>query len=308
MSRNLHRRLQVSVVCPFKVIFLFKKQIQPLLHPNMSSRVRHSGRSHTSSAITLYDTNVQHGYNISHPWAPNIWRVRFILNYKRLPYKTIWVELADVESTLRSIAAPPSTLRNDGRPVYSLPVLVDSTNSSYTPVILSNANNISEYLESTYPRPAVFPEGSRALQSLYAHYIQEIFVKPLLPIMVPMSHQHLSDRSQRHLRTPGSLFDAYSSQGYASSHPLPPGPQREQAWLEVKAQFDFLDSILAKNNGDGDGIVAMGGEVSYADFALCSVLVWIVRIAPQDWARVRNWHGGRWERLWERCQPYMQEH
>ncbi|KAJ4488493.1 hypothetical protein J3R30DRAFT_3436170 [Lentinula aciculospora] len=240
----------------------------------MASRPRHASHS-PSSMITLYDTNVQHGYS-SQPWAPNIWRVRFILNYKRLPYKTIWVELADVEATLRSIGAPPSVVRSDGRHVYTLPALVDPTSTPYTPVMLSNTNNISEYLESTYPSPPVFPAGSRALQSLFVHYIQEIFAKPLLPIMVPISHQQLSDRSQRHLRNhPSSLYVAYNPQGYSSSHPLPPGPQREQAWLAVKEQFDFIDTIMAKNTGDGDGIVVMGRGVSYADFALCSVLLWI---------------------------------
>ena len=168
----------------------------------------------SNSIITLYDTTVQQGYG-SQPWAPNIWRVRwailfpcsyqsccslnvtrFILNYKRLPYKTVWVEFADVEATLRGIGAPPSTFRSDGRPVYTLPVLTDPTQSPYTPVVLSNTNNISEYLESTYPSPAVFPQGSRALQSLFVHYIQEVFAKPLLPIMIPISHQQLSDRSQ----------------------------------------------------------------------------------------------------------------
>ncbi|KAJ3878857.1 hypothetical protein F5051DRAFT_503002 [Lentinula edodes] len=274
----------------------------------MTTRPRHTNYSPQSSIITLYDTNVQHGYT-PQPWAPNIWRVRFILNYKRLPYKTIWVEFADVEATLRSIGAPPSAMKSDGLPLYTLPVLVDPTNIPYAPVILSNTNNISEYLESTYPSPAVFPAGSRALQSLFVHYIQEFFAKPLLPIMVPMSHQHLSDRSQRHLRNyPSSLSAAYNPQGHSSSHPLPSGPQREQAWLAVKEQFDFIDAIMAKNTGDGDGIVVMGREVTYADFALCSVLLWIVRIAPQDWVRVRNWNGGRWERLWERCKPYMQEH
>ncbi|KAJ3843367.1 hypothetical protein F5878DRAFT_706886 [Lentinula raphanica] len=264
--------------------------------------------SNSSSLITLYDTNVQHRYS-AQSWAPNIWRIRFILNYKRLPYTTVWVEFADVETTLRSIGAPPSVVKGDGRPVYSLPVLVDPTKTPYAPVILSNANNIAEYLESAYPSPAVFPAGSRALQSLFAHYIQEVFAKPLLPIMVPISHQQLSDRNQRHLRNhPSSLSAAYTSQGDYLINPLPPGPQREQAWLAVKEQFDFIDAIMAKNNGDGDGIVVMGRDVSYADFVLCSVLLWIVRIAPPDWARVRNWNGGRWERLWERCKPYMQEH
>ena len=163
------------------------------------------------------------------------------------------------------------------------------------PEILSNTNNIAEYLESTYPRRPVFPPGSRAVQTLFVHYIQEVFVKPLLPIMIPLSAQRLPERSMSHF--------------YPSSPALPPGPQREQAWLAVKEQFDFLSMILGKNVGDGDGVVAMGHNVSYADFALCSVLIWIERMAPHDgWSRVRTWNGGRWNLLWERCRAYMDEH
>ncbi|ESK93860.1 hypothetical protein Moror_13043 [Moniliophthora roreri MCA 2997] len=256
---------------------------------------RHSSRHPT---ITLYDIPG----SSPQPWAPNIWRIRFVLNYKRIKYSTVWVEFPDVEATLRAIGAPPSSVRSDGRPVYTLPVLVDPGRNPSAPVILSNTNNISEYLEATYPSRPVFPVGSRAVQTLFVHYIQEVFAKPLLPIMIPLSHQRLPGRSQDYLRPQAGL-----SAGYPGS--LPPGPQREQAWLAVKEQFDFLATVLAKNTGDGDGTVVMGYEVSYADFALCSVLIWIERMAPHDgWSRVRTWNGGRWERLWERCKPYMGEH
>lgn len=220
-------------------------------------------------------------------------------------YRTVWVEFPDVEATLRSIGAPPSALRGDGRPVYTLPVIVDPTRNPMSPEILSNTNHIAEYLEAAYPARPVFPEGSRAVQTLFVHYIQEVFAKPLLPIMVPLSHQQLPERSQSHFRT--------SSRGHAS--PAVPqvflsGPQREQAWLAVKEQFDFLAMVLDKNAGDadGDGTVVMGHDVSYADFALCSVLIWIERMAAHDgWARVRTWNGGRWGRLWDRCREYMDE-
>ena len=50
--------------------------------------------------------------------------------------------------------------------------------------------------------------------------------------------------------------------------------EREQAWRAAKDQFSFLASIMDKNIGDAtcDGIVVMGHNVTYADFALCSVL------------------------------------
>ncbi|OBZ78218.1 hypothetical protein A0H81_01905 [Grifola frondosa] len=209
--------------------------------------------------ITLYDVPS----TIPQPWAPNIWRIRFILNYKRLHYHTVWVEFSDVEQTLRSIGAPPTSQRPDGRPVYTLPVIVDPLRSRSSPVIISNANIIAEYLETAYPARPIYPEGSRALQTLFVHYIQEIFVKPLLPILVPLTHQRLPERSQAHFR-----------QGGAANLPPPQlaGAQKEQAWRAVREQFDFLALILDKNSvPDGNGVVAMGHEVSYADFALCSI-------------------------------------
>ncbi|XP_006456238.1 hypothetical protein AGABI2DRAFT_211106 [Agaricus bisporus var. bisporus H97] len=251
---------------------------------------RHHYRSSRSSAppsITLYDIP---GHT-PQPWAPNIWRVRFILNFKRLPYTTVWVEFPDVETTLRSINAPPTAVRSDGRPIYSLPVIVDPSRNPNAPDIVSNANHIAEYLESRYPARQVFPTGSRAMQTLFVHYIQEVVAKPLLPIMIPLSHQGMAERSRSHFPGMGGV---------------PVGPQREQAWAAVKEQFDFLAMVLEKNGGDGDGVVVMGEQVSYADFALCAVLVWIERMAAHDgWARVRTWHGGRWQRLLERCREWM---
>ncbi|KAG6888577.1 hypothetical protein C0995_007259 [Termitomyces sp. Mi166 len=239
--------------------------------------------------ITLYDARG----NTPQPWAPNIWRIRFVLNYKRLRYRTVWIEFPDVEATMRSIGAPPSSIRNDGRPVYTLPVIVDPTHNPMRPEVISNTNYIAEYLEAAYPARPVFPEGSRAVQTLFVHYIQDFFAKPLLPIMVPLSYQQLQLRGGQ----PSAHQGAYLS-----------GPQREQAWGAVKEQFDFLSMILDKNASDGDGIVVMGREVSYADFALCSVLIWIERMAAHDgWARVRTWNNGRWYRLYERCREYMDE-
>lgn len=174
----------------------------------------------------------------------------------------MWVEFTDIESTLRSIRAPPTSVRSDNRPVYTLPVIIDPLRSRNNPTILSNVSNIAEYLESAYPARPIFPEGSRALQCLFVHYIQEVFAKPLLPILVPLSHQRLAERSQAH----------FQGGAHVTCPQLTPA-QREQAWRAAKDQFDFLAAILDKNVGnDGDGVVTMGREISYADFALCSVL------------------------------------
>ncbi|KAI0360640.1 hypothetical protein OH77DRAFT_1392976 [Trametes cingulata] len=247
----------------------------------------------SQSAITLYDIRS----TIPQPWAPHIWRIRFILNFKRLPHRTVWIEFAEVEATLHAIGAPASAVKSDGRCIYSLPVIVDNSGSKRSPIILSNANTIAEYLETAYPACPVFPEGSRAMQALFVHYIQEIFAKPLLPILIPLTHQQLSERSQAHFRGGGMTAAPPTALG---------SMQHEPAWLAVKQQFDFLASILDKNNSDGNGAVAMGCEVTNADFAVCSILIWIEKVSPHDcWARIREWNGGRWARLYSRCREYM---
>ncbi|TDL18664.1 hypothetical protein BD410DRAFT_793054, partial [Rickenella mellea] len=243
--------------------------------------------------ITLFDTPS----TAPTAWAPNTWRVRFILNYKRLPYKTKWVEYAELDHAMRSIGAPPASIRPDGRPVYALPVIVDYNRDPHKPVMLSNPSKIAEYLDYTYPARPILPDGSKALQSLFVHYLTEVFARPLLPIMIPLSHQRLSERSQSH----------FFPDGQGMPGPIPPGPQRDQAWATVHTSFDFLATIMDKNSGDdGDGVVVCGKELTYADFALCAMLIWIERVSPHEgWPRVKSWNGGRWLRLWERCRDFM---
>lgn len=134
--------------------------------------------------------------------------------------------------------------------------------------MLSRADVIAEYLESTYPARPIFPDGSRVVQSLFVHYVHEVLAKPLLPILVPLSHQRLPSRSQAHFS--------------GGVQPLG-AAEREQAWRAAQEQFAFLAAMMDKNIGDPtcDGIVVMGRSVTYADFALCSVLSVVPRFSPR---------------------------
>ena len=196
---------------------------------------------------------------------------------------------------MRSIGAPPASRTPDGRAVYTLPVIVDPTINQHRPTILSNPSVISEYLEITYPARPLFPEGTKALQTLFVHYLQEVFSRPLLAIMVPLSASRLPERSVHHFFPPGQP-------------PRLSGAQREQALASVRENFNFLASVLDKNNDDGDGTVVCGYDLTYADMALVSILIWFDRVSPQElWPQVRTWNGGRWLRLMERCRKYMDQ-
>jgi hypothetical protein len=36
-------------------------------------------------------------------FSPTVWRVRLLLNYKRIPYKTVFLEFPDIEPTLKDL-------------------------------------------------------------------------------------------------------------------------------------------------------------------------------------------------------------
>lgn len=203
------------------------------------------------------------------------------------------MQLPDVEQTLRAIRAPPTGHRADGTPVYALPVIVDHTRSSGTPEIVVGAGRIAEYLDTRFPTRPAFPVGTRSVQMVFVHWMMQVWVRPVLAVMVPASYEDLGDRSRNWV-------------GPAGAVPRGGSGTRDQ-WEEVRRQFDFLAGVL--DRGDGDGTVMMGNEVTYADFALCSLLIWIKRVGPPGaWEMVRALNGGRWQRLWDSCRGYMDEH
>jgi hypothetical protein len=36
-------------------------------------------------------------------FSPVVWRIRLMLNYKRIPYQTVFLEFPDIESTLKPL-------------------------------------------------------------------------------------------------------------------------------------------------------------------------------------------------------------
>lgn len=49
--------------------------------------------------IILYDL----GSLQNEPFSPLAWRIRLMLNYKGIPYKTVFLEFPDIEPTLKGL-------------------------------------------------------------------------------------------------------------------------------------------------------------------------------------------------------------
>lgn len=53
----------------------------------------------TEPEIVLYDLSSIE--NIS--FSPGAWRIRILLNYKQIPYRTVFLEFPDIEPTLKEL-------------------------------------------------------------------------------------------------------------------------------------------------------------------------------------------------------------
>ncbi|THU99187.1 hypothetical protein K435DRAFT_795080 [Dendrothele bispora CBS 962.96] len=44
-------------------------------------------------------------------WSPNTWKVRYILNYKRIPYQTVMLGYPDIEPTMKKVGNTNQTFK-----------------------------------------------------------------------------------------------------------------------------------------------------------------------------------------------------
>jgi glutathione S-transferase len=79
--------------------------------------------------------------------------IRLALNYKRIPYRTVWVEYADIQRVCQTIGAVPTGKRPNGDARYTLPTIVVPGSGE----VLSDSAKIVSYLEQRYPERPLFP-------------------------------------------------------------------------------------------------------------------------------------------------------
>lgn len=125
-------------------------------------------------------------------WSPNTWKIRYVLNYKCLKYRTEWVEYPDIEDLCREIGAPPTNTKPDGRAHYTLPVIQDPN----TKAVIADSDAIAKYLEETYPHaPPLFPNGTRAFQCAFFQLARPAIQPAVLHLVIPHVWALLRPRS-----------------------------------------------------------------------------------------------------------------
>ncbi|XP_006456491.1 hypothetical protein AGABI2DRAFT_195590 [Agaricus bisporus var. bisporus H97] len=242
--------------------------------------------------ITFYDIAVKDPIKTA---SPNTWKTRFVLNYKKLPYKTVYLEFSDIENEFKKLGIPPSGAAGQPWPPYTCPSIIDHSNNN-TPMTESYA--IAEYLDKAYPdTPKVFPPGTEALQAaFYARFSQVMYL--LHPLISPKVPECLNSPAKEHfIRSRSELL------GMPLADFEPKGEERVEAWKKVQAAFDTFHGWLKQSSGP----YFMGETVTFADFVVGGVLYALELVfgeSSEEWKDISKWNDGRWAAFKESLEPY----
>jgi hypothetical protein len=78
-------------------IYLTHTSLSPI--ESLVDHISHDMAPQSEPEIVLYDLACTKNVCFS----PVVWRIRLMLNYKRIPYRTVFLEFPDIERTLKGL-------------------------------------------------------------------------------------------------------------------------------------------------------------------------------------------------------------
>jgi glutathione S-transferase len=279
-----------------------------------------------SQPLILYDTPNKREVS-QRCWSPNCWKARYVtcvlsqvgiclcpyprivLNYKHISYKTVWVDYADVQPTLKAIGAEPSTHYADGSPRYTVPTIFDPNTNKF----VTDSLEIAKYLDLHYAERPVFPQGSEEDISKFVLSFIPAFGMVRSPNPLTAS-QPIDCVSQDLLKIAGyRSYHDMEPRGQAALERVilgadqgPPLAERipdENTWKGLEQAFTRLAEVeLLNKHGRSTGSDSM----TFADLGVASFLQWLrLGVTNEEFERVLQWNGGRWKTFIDEVQPYL---
>ncbi|KIY72629.1 hypothetical protein CYLTODRAFT_367398 [Cylindrobasidium torrendii FP15055 ss-10] len=238
------------------------------------------------STLTLYDIPSKFATS----WSPNVWKSRYSLNVKGIPYKTEWIEYPDIRTFYETKGLPP----NKGS--FTLPVLHDEQAEA----LITGSVNIAKYLDYLHPDAFVLmPPGTEGLIRAYAYAVRKQ-MDPLWKFTIPETLSVLPPRSAEFFRRTREASFGYSPlEGM-----MPEGPRRAEEWDNVRKSFGTIASWAQK-----DSRFVVGGTVTFADCVNAAYLKYVKVLFGSDskeWKDMTTWDEGRWGRLHALMERYDQ--
>ena len=220
--------------------------------------------------------------------------VRTALLFKRLAFKTQWIEYPDIEPELKRLGAEPTGKWTDGGIKYTLPVIYDDSTGKF----VSDSMTIAEYLEDTYPNtPSLFPFGARAPIHMFVTMFSGSGSMAFRMVTIQATFHILNPSSAEYFRrTREELFGKTLEE-------LAPEAEKGALFNAGKEDLSKIAAILSTN---GHGLPYFyGTTISYADLVILSYLLYAKAVLGQGFKAIEEWDDGRWGRLLDATTEYQ---
>ncbi|KAJ2930910.1 hypothetical protein H1R20_g6174, partial [Candolleomyces eurysporus] len=215
--------------------------------------------------ITLYDFAVNAPNKSISPFT---WRVRLALNIKGIKHQTEWLDFPKIEEQSKKLGIPPSEIKPDGKPFYSIPAIYDpSTNTR-----ISDSLKIIEYLDKTYPdKPQIIAPGTSILNASFSWaFGKSVFT--LFPLVAPHMIANSTPEASSIFRARFEGRVKMTLEEFENDKALP-----AKLWAEAEEAFTTASAWF--KTPDGQERLQpwiMGREITFADLIVWGALAWAV--------------------------------
>ncbi|OCT54686.1 hypothetical protein CLCR_03084 [Cladophialophora carrionii] len=239
---------------------------------------------HREPEVVLYDLACTKNVCFS----PVVWRIRLMLNYKQIPYNTVFLEFPDIEPTLKGLGlVPPESAA--GR--YTVPAIHHVPTNTY----MMDSTPIAQFLESTYPDPPV-PLTSELGREIEAK-ARTVGGLAFRTSVMPREIRILSPRAQEYFRL---------TREASLGHPLADlldADKEEKTWDAVSEGMRAVGDLMRTNKAEGPFV--LGARPSYTDFFIAGSLQCARMVDEDVFQRHMKYPG--YKEIYEACLPYMEK-
>ncbi|PTB79662.1 hypothetical protein M440DRAFT_359874 [Trichoderma longibrachiatum ATCC 18648] len=222
-------------------------------------------------------------------FSPTVWRIRLMLNYKRIPYKTVFLEMPDIEPTLKELGLPPHDPASGNKRSYTVPAIHHVPTNRY----IMDSKPIAEFLESTYPEPPL--QLTSELGSEIELKLRIMVAPALYQSIIPREVNILSPRAQEYFRR------TCEAQLGKKLEDLLVG--EVERWEASDTDWRAIGELMRRNREDGPFI--LGARPSYSDFFIAGSLQSVRAIEEALFLRIVQYPG--FKDLYEASVPYSEK-
>ncbi|KAG0258804.1 hypothetical protein BG011_003062 [Mortierella polycephala] len=235
-------------------------------------------------AITFKLFELVDGKTRSISFSPAVWRAKFALMHKKVPYETVPLTFLELPSAITAACLNIDT--------PTVPTLQLENGDG-----LRDSFAIAEYLEEKYPdRPSLFgkSQGEKNLQRFFESYVQSK-LHPSIQRMVFQGMYEMQDSENAH------YFRSSREKSSGRPHKEIAG-DRAANLKELKENLGLVHKALLETGG-----WILGDQPGWADFVLASSFVWFSSCAPKEFQEgvLEAFDDKVFPNYWDKVQQYI---